>query len=200
MSVILWRQGEAGEINSILSGYHYLGPLKSGAKKLIVVGESDGQVVAGQVWKLPTTRWLPNDGSWLELARWCLTPMAGPNAGSRNHKWAVRLIKELLPDVTTLVSYSDPAHGHTGALYRACNWQWRPAWQRLRPPPSGGGAWVTGQRQEPKDRWIFEVRPDDRRSTILSVKDPGAVRYWIKNAPADQRRWARSHPELGDVA
>lgn len=109
----LWRLGEAWEANALLSRHHYLGPLHSGAR-MTIVGQSDGEVVAAMMWKHPTSRRLPSDGSWLELSRWCLTPEAGDSAGSRMHKWAARLIRDHLPEVTTLVSYSDPTHGHTG--------------------------------------------------------------------------------------
>ena len=59
--------------------------------------------------------------------------------------------------------------------YKACNWRWAPTWLRLHPPPSGNGSWKsrTGGRGEPspvKDRWIFELRRDDRRPHLLAVK------------------------------
>ena len=81
--------------------------------------------------------------------------------------------KELLaqfPELTTVVSYSDPSQGHTGALYKACNWQWRPTWHRLKPPPTGNGSWKDGVIQSVKDRWVFELRADPRRAEILRVK------------------------------
>jgi hypothetical protein len=120
------------------------------------------------VWALPTARMLPNDGTWLELVRWCLIGLK--NGGST--QWG-RVRRELLtrfPNVTTCVSYSDPSVGHTGALYKACNWQWAPTWHRLKPPPSGNGSWKTGQPQSVKDRWIFALRRDPRRAEVLRVK------------------------------
>src|SRR5690606_32459791 len=145
--------------------------------------------VAAMIWKHPTSRRLPAFGTWLELSRWCLTPSAGENAGSRMHRWSTRLIRHHLPAVTTLVSYSDPSHGHTGALYRACNWQWAPTWHRLRTPPSGNGNWGTGA-QAVKDRWLFCISPDPVRDDVLAVDDAAAVRHWQANAPDFERRWA----------
>lgn len=192
-----WSIGSEHDANPLLRTEHYLGPITAGGYTLIVVGERDGAVVAAQVWRRPTSRMLPPDGSWLELSRWCLTAVAGENAGSRMHRYATGQIRTLLPDVTTLVSYSDPSHGHTGALYRACNWQWWPTWLRLRTPPSGNGAWTEGQPQEVKDRWMFPIRTDDRRESVLSVDDASAVRYWREHGTESERRWARNHPELG---
>lgn len=185
---VTWRLGELWEANALLSRHHYLGPLRSGAR-LVIVGESHAGTVAAMLWKHPTSRSLPNAGTWLELSRWCLTPEGGDNAGSRMHKWAARLIREHLPAVTTLVSYSDPKQGHTGALYRACNWQWAPTWLRLRPPPSGQGDWGMGP-QAVKDRWVYCLRRDAAREAVLNVDDPAAVRFWQANATDAERRWA----------
>lgn len=173
-STLTFRRGTLDEANALLGPNHYLGTTTNG--RYVYVAECDGAVVACQVWRLPAARMLPNDGSWLELSRWCLTPLAGANAGSRMHAFAVRDLKARDRDVTTLVSYSDPSVGHTGALYRACNWAWAPTWHRLRPPPSGNGSWSARKRESVKDRWVFHVRRDDARSLVLAVKDASIVR------------------------
>jgi hypothetical protein len=162
-------QGTIDEANSLLRDRHYLGVIDWG--RLVVCQWRDDAVVGAMVWRQPTSRRLPSDGSWLELSRWCLTPEGGPNAGSRMHGYAVRLIRDRLPEVTTLVSYSDPSVGHTGSLYKACNWQWRPTWVQLKPPPSGGGSWDGVTRQEPKARWVFPMRTDARREGYLHLED-----------------------------
>lgn len=188
MSDVVWRLGTLAEANALLRTSHYLGPMRSGGR-LIVVGDLDGEIVAAQVWRLPTTRRLPCDGTWLELSRWCLTPAAGENAGSRSHKHAARLMRPL--GVRTLVSYSDPSHGHTGALYRSCNWRWAPTWLRLRPPPTGNGNWGQVEtRQSVKDRWVFHVTKADPARASLPTDDKAAVRWWLRNGEPHERRWA----------
>ena len=193
---VLWEVGSAMEANPLLARHHYLGPIAAGGSELIVIGSRDGEVVAVQVWRNPTARNLPSDGSWLELSRWCLTPAAGENAGSRQHRWALRLIKDRLPNVTTLVSYSDPSHGHDGALYRACNWQWAPTWHRLRTPPTGNGSWGNGIVQAVKDRWIYPVKDDARRAEAVHIYDDAAIRSWATTATEAERRWAQSNDQL----
>ena len=195
---VFWQIGNEWDANPLLTRHHYLGPIKAGGSALIWIGTRGGSVVAAQVWRRPTARNLPADGSWLELSRWCLTPDAGPSAGSRQHKYAARIIRDRFPAVTTLVSYSDPSHGHTGALYRACNWQWAPTWHRLRTPPSGNGAWVTGEAQAVKDRWVFPLRPDARRAHALAIDDAAAIRYWRQAASPTERKWAQGHPQLAE--
>lgn len=171
---VLWRRATVEEVNPLLQREHYLGPLKGGGRH-IFAGIVDGEIVAAQIWRHPTSRRLPQDGTWLELSRWCLTKQAGKDAGSKMHRYVRDWIYENEPDVTTLVSYSDPAQGHTGALYRACNWTWAPTWLRLRPPPSGNGSW-SGRKQQVKDRWIFELRGDLRRAEVIRVKDDAIVK------------------------
>lgn len=179
MHGIEWAEAELGEVNELLRLAHYLGPLKSGGRFLFGGWSPAGELVAAQVWRPPTSRHLPHDGSWLELSRWCLTPEAGPYAGSRMHKKVAATLRLRYPQVTTLISYSDASQGHTGALYRACNWYWAPTWLRLRPPPTGNGNWGKDKVQHPKDRWVFDVRPDERRAAILNPDDKPAIRKYL---------------------
>ena len=146
--------------NGMLSDGHYLGPI--GAARHIHGMCLHGSIVAVMVWRWPTARMIPSDGTWLELSRWLLTPEAGKNAGSWMMARAVRWIRAHFPRVRVLVSYSDPGHGHTGALYRACNWKSAPTHHELRwrtngvGYPSGHGSWG-GEHQHPKQRWTYEV-------------------------------------------
>ena len=146
------------DVAHILNERHYLGAAKRG----FAWSDEYGIVVLAS----PTSRHLPFD--WLELTRWCL--FGEPNGGSK--QWA-RIVKHLKANhpATTVVSYSDPSVGHTGALYKASNWLWAPTWQRLRPPPSQGGSWDGKTRQAVKDRWVYCLKPDPRRAYVLAVKD-----------------------------
>lgn len=149
-----------------LDRLHYLGPVSRG----FCWSDKFGVLVLAK----PTARRLPQDGTWLELVRWCLT--GEKNGGSRQWSTVVKALRLAAPAVTTVVSYSDPSAGHTGALYKACNWQWAPTWHRLRPPPTGNGSWTDGAAQSVKDRWIYPLRADDRRAEIIRVKDAAIVR------------------------
>jgi hypothetical protein len=150
------------ECAPLLASEHYLGPI--GAGRCAFAGWVDDVLVACQVYKWPTARLLPSDGTWLELSRWCLTPDAGKNAGSRMMAWVARQLRRAYPNVTTLVSYSDPVHGHTGALYRASGWVESPTHYTLRYRangvgyPSGAGSWNGRDIASPKERWVFELK------------------------------------------
>lgn len=144
-----------------LDANHYLGATGRG----FAWSDEYGVIVLAK----PTARRLPQDGTWLELVRWCL--VGERNGGSRQWARVSRWLRAEMPEVTTVVSYSDPSAGHTGALYKACNWTWAPTWHRLRPPPTGNGSWKGGAQQSVKDRWIYDLGPDDRRAEILRVKD-----------------------------
>jgi len=146
-------------VAAFLDERHYLGRAHRG------FAWSDEYGVA--VLASPTSRHLPTD--WLELTRWCL--LGVENGGSRQWSRIARFLLAERPDVTTVVSYSDPSVGHTGALYRACNWLWAPTWHRLRPPPTGNGSWRDGVTQSVKDRWVYPLRRDERRARILIPND-----------------------------
>lgn len=195
-----WAPSTVRAVNGLLARQHYLGPMRS-ASIVYAARDPRGRVGGAMIWRGPTSRHLPAD-TWLELSRWCLTPALGDNAGSQAHRAVVKHLRHALPHVTTLVSYSDPSAGHTGALYRACNWFWAPTWLRLRPPPSGQGEWTKGKPQAVKDRWVFPLRPDPQRADVLAVNDNAAIRAFLGTATEPElKRAARSlAPDLQAAA
>ena len=149
--------------NQLLARYHYLGPINRGRVY------RDARGVLG--FANPSSRRLPHD-RWLELVRWCII------AGLGSEQWAEvrRWLLVTFPQATTVVSYSDPSAGHTGALYKASNWMWAPTWHRLRPPPTGNGSWPVGGPQSVKDRWVYPIRRDAQREAVLTIQDEGLRR------------------------
>lgn len=177
--------GEPITVNAILAERHYLGPIDRGDPYLDDYGV--------MVFANPSSRRLPQQ-RWLELVRWCITSDVD-NAGSRQWRAAHRWLRDRFPEATTVVSYSDPSAGHTGALYRACNWLWAPTWHRLRQPPSGNGRWTKGGKVEAvKDRWIYPLRPDNQRERLLAIQDESLVRkfpyaQFTEKRGGDFKRW-----------
>jgi hypothetical protein len=161
-------------VSAFLAKHHYLGPVARG----FAWSDEWGVVVLAK----PTARRLPQDGTWLELVRWCL--VGARNGGSRQWARIAKTLRRENPNITTVVSYSDPYQGHSGALYKASGWMWAPTWHRLRPPPSGNGSWKNGETQAVKDRWIYKLRPDARRFEILRVKDDAIVKRYFRDKPS----------------
>lgn len=170
----------------ILSASHYLGPRSRGD----VFMDQAGVIVIGH----PTSRNLPQH--WMELSRWCIVDKS-KNAGTRQWGRFVRWVREKHPACTTIVSYSDPSVGHTGALYRACNWLWAPTWHRLQPPPTGCGSWDGKKRSEPKDRWVFCLTPDPARAPALSLERHGSIYARWPWASYSEPVWRRGVPHGG---
>jgi hypothetical protein len=165
-------------VAAFLDANHYLGAARRG----FAWSDEFGVLVLSS----PTSRHLPGD--WLELSRWCL--VGAKNGGSQQWAQVSRWLRANHP-TTTVVSYSDPSAGHTGALYKSCNWLWAPTWHRLRPPPSGNGSWVDGQPQAVKDRWVYPIRPDARRPELLAVRDTSLRRAGCPSY-TEPRRLARA--------
>lgn len=179
-------------VADLLAEKHYLGEAGNG-----LFGWRDDFGV--MVFANPRSRRLPL--AWLELVRWCLH--GEKNAGSRQWASFAAYARERLPVHTTVVSYSEPGHGHTGALYRAAGWLWAPTWHRLRPPPTGNGTWksrgvaglalpagATEEDQTVKDRWVYLLRPDPHREAILALQDD-AVRRRFPWAEYREPSWRR---------
>jgi len=158
---------------------HYLGRSR---RELLEYADGFGFVTFSN----PTSRRLPQN--WLELNRWIL--LGAKNGGSQQWARVVRWLRTVAPTCTTIVSYSDPSVGHTGALYRACNFIAAPTWHRLVPPPTGNGT-RAGKAQSVKDRWIFPLRRDDRRSQVLELEPTYAQRFPGRGYVEPKRRWPR---------
>lgn len=148
----------ASEVAPLLTQHHYLGPLSSCLFGF--AGWVDDGLVACQLWRWPTARQLPSDGSMIELSRWCLTPAAGKNAGSRMMGWVRRQLKG---EASVGVSYSDLTR-HSGALYRSSGWVEWPTHIATRflsdgiGFPSGNGRWTkTSEVSTPKMRWRIDL-------------------------------------------
>lgn len=179
---------DVADTASLLAANHYLGPCKRGSVAWL---DKHGCIVLAA----PASRNLPK--GWLELSRWCIV------SGRGSEQWAafIKAYRKLSGAVSTIVSYSDPRAGHTGALYRACNWLWAPTWHRLRPPPTGNGAWTTKGAQSVKDRWVFPLLPDSNRAAVLAVKDDSVNRKmpWAGyREPVWSRGAFRPHTGGGD--
>jgi len=172
--------------SDILSEHHYLGPRPRGD----VFMDEAGVITVGS----PTARNLPQH--WKELSRWCIVDRS-KNAGTKQWARFVRWMREKYPTCTTIVSYSDPSVGHTGALYRACNWLWAPTWHRLQPPPTGCGSWDGKKSSSPKDRWVFPLAPDPARAAVLSLERHGSVYSRWPWASYSEPRWRRGVPHGG---
>lgn len=172
----------------LLSEHHYLGPTKAAS---FAWRDEFGCIV----FAAPRARGVPHQ--WVEVVRWCL--LGEKNGGTRQWARAVKAVRERMPECTTVISYSDPSQGHDGALYRACNWLWAPTWLRLRPPPTGNGAWDRKKQQAVKDRWVFPLLQDEgERQRRLVVNDESLMRRmpWASYTEPTWRR-GRFNPSTG---
>jgi hypothetical protein len=181
-------------VNQILTERHYLGAIDRGEP----YRDEFGVLVLAN----PSSRRLPQD-CWLELVRWCLYGQT--NGGSQQWRRVAKWLRDSRPDVTTVVSYSDPSAGHTGALYRACNWHWAPTWHRLRTPPTGNGRWTKrGKVEAAKDRWVFCLQPDSTRAQILGLEDDALRRKypWAEyreGRGGDFKRWNQARNNAAGI-
>lgn len=157
---------------------HYLGP--SNRRGLEYADEFGWATFSN-----PTSRRLPQD--WLELNRWVLKGI--PNGGSQQWRRIVSWLRSVAPFCTTVVSYSDPSVGHSGALYRACNFIAAPTWHALVPPPTGNGK-RSGRQHSVKLRWIYPLSPDPRRAALV-LEESYRRRFPGRSYTEPKKRWKR---------
>ncbi len=175
---------KTSEVAEFLDEHHYLG--RRGGRSVFALRNKSGALVFSTK---PQAGSLPRDG-WLELSRWCLTS-EDKNAGSRH--WA-RTKRWLLQntDATTVVTYSDPSR-HDGALYRAAGFLWAPSTQFLLKNMKLAGERHEDRPYVDKNRWVYPLRPDDRRQEALTIRHP-----WLYNSTElkflcdwNEPRWKR---------
>lgn len=90
--------------------------------------EFAGQLFAAAIWTNPTSPKLPQR-EWIQLFRYAISDNAPQHTASRMMGWMIRDLRVRYPDVTTLVSYSDP-DTHDGTIYRATGWVEGPTTRR----------------------------------------------------------------------
>lgn len=101
-----------------LKDYHYLSSLpKSNYNFGLYV---DNELLGVACYGHPTAARIPK--GTIELKRFCLSEKRLPNTGSWFMAKCERLLKQD-PNITDIISYCDPANGHTGTLYKAANFK-----------------------------------------------------------------------------
>jgi hypothetical protein len=109
-------------IDEWIAERHYLGYTPCGARLRLAVYH-EGQCVGGMLWGRPTAREY-DQFRMLELTRMYLEDLCPKNSESRCLALATKIIRAQLPEIHTLISYSDPTYGHTGIIYKAAGWKY----------------------------------------------------------------------------
>lgn len=108
-------------IKAFIRAHHSLLPDPPCAWRLgFILHDEAGNVWGVAIWALPSAR-LEDQVHTLELQRMTLTRPLPRNAATYMLGQMRREIRRHLPEITRLISYSDPAV-HDGAMYRADNW------------------------------------------------------------------------------
>lgn len=115
------------QIRRFVETYHYSHNLNGVKISHCFRVEHEGKLVGGVVFgALSTTAWkrfADSEEKVMELRRLVLLDEAGRNSESRVVGWCLRWLKKHAPQIEIVVSYADPAHGHSGVIYRASNFQ-----------------------------------------------------------------------------
>lgn len=118
---------ELKEIKDFVETHHYSHNLNGVKITQCFSIKFNNDLVGGIVYgKLSTTAWKKfgkTEDEVLELRRLVLLDKCGKNSESRVIGNTIRWIKKNLKNITIIVSYADPNHGHEGIIYRASNFK-----------------------------------------------------------------------------
>ena len=116
--------------DGILEGWHYLGKAPNSTNHFY--GLFAGNVVVGTcTFGRGANKHMP--WNCLELSRLYTPDWVGKGNGQKQNcnnvgsfflARAISLLKKERPDIETLIAYSEPSAGHSGHIYKACNWQY----------------------------------------------------------------------------
>jgi hypothetical protein len=107
---------------SFISRGHYSGKCPPSAHYFCAMHE--GELLGAMTFRVPSLPKVANGyKADLELARLYLSDKAGRNSESRFIGWSLRWLAKNT-SAQTVISYADPAHGHTGAIYAAANFEY----------------------------------------------------------------------------
>lgn len=122
------RKKIIGTARAMVEKYHYSGGASNTATDIHTLHRAGEPEVLGVAWWLPTTKVaaMSVSSDWrrvVALTRLVIHPEVPSNAASFLLGAAMRQIR-LEGRWTTLVTYADEGEGHTGAIYRATNWEY----------------------------------------------------------------------------
>ena len=111
-------------MREFMSNYHYLGGM--GRSGILVGGYCDDNLICGAVLAHPTRKEVYtslglNKKEALELTRFAISDFVC-NKNMASH-FLARLPKFVSDNIKVLISFSDPASGHVGTIYKAANWR-----------------------------------------------------------------------------
>jgi hypothetical protein len=111
---------ESRELRGWILARHYLKSAPPGYRVALEF-LLDGNRVGGMLLGRPAARTL-DEQVWLEVCRIFFVDGTPPNVESQGLALMRRYVRSWMPQVRCLISYSDPAVGHDGTIYRADGW------------------------------------------------------------------------------
>ena len=124
----------SSKANKFTEAYHYSGTgFKKAQYNLGIFRKSDNLLVGVLQWgtsyadDIKLNRYVKESISkneYLELNRFCMADSEGKNCESQAISLGIKWIKQNLPQIRLLVSYSGRKEGNYGYIYQATNWEY----------------------------------------------------------------------------
>lgn len=115
------------DVSAFVKETHYAHSIPAGithSYSLRVGGVLHGSALFGYGAGNPRAYWGYPNCLFRELTRFVLDDSIPRNGESLFLGWCLRTIAHSNTELIAAISYADPAHGHSGVIYRATNWRY----------------------------------------------------------------------------
>ena len=107
------------DIEPLIKAYHYLHRMPAGILKCFILLESNNIIpVGGAVFSNGRIQY---QGKYLDFSRLWVDDRCPQNTESKFVAYCIKNLQAAFPDFEGIVTWADPKQGHTGTLYKACN-------------------------------------------------------------------------------
>tara|TARA_R100000306_G_C4316708_1_gene113017 strand:+ start:91 stop:687 length:597 start_codon:yes stop_codon:yes gene_type:complete len=107
------------DIGLLIKTYHYLHRMPAGILKCFVLLESNNIIpVGGAVFSNGRIQY---QGKYLDFSRLWVDDRCPTNTESKFIAYCIKNLQVAFPHFEGIVTWADPKQGHTGTLYKACN-------------------------------------------------------------------------------
>jgi len=152
------------DIEPLITTYHYLHRMPAGILKCFILLESNNIIpVGGAVFSNGRIQY---DGKYLDFSRLWIDDRCPRNTESKFIAFCIKKLQKEFSNFEGIVTWADPKQGHTGTLYKACNFIF-----------DGYSRSVTKYKDLFTNRIIYQRSYTGQDGTVLLQKDPPKKRF-----------------------
>jgi len=157
-------------IEPLIKAYHYLHRMPAGILQCFVLLEDNGIVpVGGAVFSNGRIQY---QAKYLDFSRLWVDDRCPKNTESKFVGYCLRYLQRHFPAFEGVVTWADPKAGHTGTLYRACNFSFDGYSREVKRYRDLSTNRIVYQRSFTKQPWMSELPSDVPKRRFIYYFQP----------------------------